>query len=52
MSDFKTANTVDLTTENTLYDETGMSATITQIKEGLAFFSGLLRSREGRFDTQ
>ena len=37
MSDFKTANTVGLTTETTLYDETGMSTTITQLKDGLGF---------------
>ena len=37
MSDFKTANTVGLTMETTLYDETGMSATITQLKDGLNF---------------
>ena len=37
MSDFKTANTVGLTMETTLYDETGMSTTITQLKDGLGF---------------
>jgi len=37
MSDFKTANTVGLTMETTLYDETGMSTTITQLKDGLDF---------------
>jgi len=37
MSDFKTANTVGLTMETTLYDETGMSTTITQLKDGLSF---------------